>query len=82
MARRELKRSQATRYEDKTEAERLKQQGIRNLETARRLYREKGWNGKEEQTAKLIEDIKNGVASYNWCFPTTLADSLSAKCGT
>ncbi|MEQ9238050.1 MAG: hypothetical protein RIG66_28645 [Coleofasciculus sp. E2-BRE-01] len=82
MARRNLKQSQATRYESKTEAENLKQQGIRNLETARKLYQEKGWSSKEEQTAKLIEDINNGVASYNWCFPTTLADPLRAKCGS
>jgi hypothetical protein len=79
MARRNLKQSQATRYESKTEAENLKQQGIRNLETARKLYQEKGWSSKEEQTAKLIEDINNGVASYNWCFPTTLADPLGAS---
>ncbi|MEQ8385691.1 MAG: hypothetical protein RH949_25370 [Coleofasciculus sp. A1-SPW-01] len=82
MALRNLKQSQATRYESKTEAEKLKQQGIRNLETARKLYQEKGWSSKEEQTVKLIEDINNGVASYNWCFPTTLADPLRAKCGS
>ena len=82
IARRNLKQSQATRYESKTEAEKLKQQGIKNLETAKKLYQEKGWSSKEEQTAKLIEDINNGVASYNWCFPTTLADPLRAKCGS
>lgn len=76
LAKLDLKASQATAYKEKAEASNLKAQGITNLQKAKSIYEATGLTDKAAQTQKVIADINGGIASYNWCFPTTPVSSV------
>ena len=76
LAKLDLKVSRATAYKDKAEASNLKAQGISNLLQAKSIYEATGQKDKAAQSQKVINDINGGIASYNWCFPTTPVSSV------